>query len=433
MAYHEKVEMRHSYRFRFQGYRLKLILLLSIEILSAAHISCSHNQGKTEKKNREKCVVVPEYNRTMKKVAVSLAQGNTTLELQHELLVRLPEYSEIILLLPESSVQPIKSSLRHAPYGGRTKLVTYKSDIRNGGFFHFLAQGKEKLVREKLNRPLPVQQGTCWIQDLFEVGTCPDETIQLYASVIHVCFWTKDSDTTHNPMSDNDFLYSLSSQGLNVVKLPLAFNGGNILFDEIGGKRVAFCGRDTIIDTHKIYDSFHDSVVPDSAYTGVIKNTFDVNDVIIVGLRDAPQPRLMYHLDQAMIPLSDGVAGITAIVGDYPQNPKALERIREVEQYLDGLRTVLSSLGYKLVPVETSAENVLRYEYYANAVPFIHAVTGKKILLMPVFSFEPSSEDKEIIRRNIARFESLGYTVITVPSTSQTLKGGPHCLINVLE
>ncbi|MCE5251621.1 hypothetical protein LLG96_15540 [bacterium] len=414
-------------------YHARFILLLGALCIPVVLNTCSGDKPEHALRNTVKCTVIPEYRRTMKKVAVSLANGNTTLEMQRDLLDSLPGYARIVVLLPWSSVTAVSEELKNAPWGARTELVTFEPDIRDHGFFHFLAQGRDNLAREQLKKPLAVQQGTRWAQDLFEVGILPGGTLRLFVPQVHVCFWTAASDTDRNPTGDNEFVNSLSSTEMDVARLPIAFTGGNILFGESGGRRIALCGRDNVRDTRKINDSFRDCVVPESAFTDVIRNTFDVDDVIIISAQDIPQPTLLYHLDQAVVFLDDGVAGITKPVGEYPQNPKALARIREAAAYLEEVRTVLTDLGYRLIDIDTSIDNILRYEYYANAIPFINADTGGKTLLMPVFSDQPVQTDSEIVSGNIARFESLGYTVITVPSPAQAFKGGPHCLMNVIE
>ena len=54
------------------------------------------------------CRMVPEYERSLGRVAISLSIGDTTLALQHNILERLPEYTEILLLTPDVLVERIE-------------------------------------------------------------------------------------------------------------------------------------------------------------------------------------------------------------------------------------------------------------------------------------------------------------------------------------
>lgn len=52
---------------------------------------------------------------------------------------------------------------------------------------------------------------------------------------------------------------------------------------------------------------------------------------------------------------------------------------------------------------------------------------------MPVFPDARTDLDRKLVERNAAAFESLGYRVVHVPTRADVLKGGIHCLVNVLE
>ena len=395
-------------------------------------VSCTDNVDRQAKDVRNAGTVIPEYNRFLKKVAISLGHQNITLAEKYELLERLPSYTGIYLILPDSSIQSVRSYLRDTQFGARTILFPYDSNSKDDGCLHFLDQNSDSMVTEKITRPVPVQFGTTWTQDLFEVVTNPDSTHRLVGSAVHMFLWTENNDN-RDPVTDNDYLHRFASMGMEVIKLPIVFNGGNLLFDEIRGHRIAFCGGDIVRNTRTVREVFPGIAVPDSELVRIIKDAFNVDEVVIISGKNRPQPILMFHLDQAVLFLPGGVAGVTSIVGSLPDNPKARARIDEVEEYLAGLRGILTGLGYTVVAIETTVRNVLNYEYYTNAIPFIHAVSGERTLLMPVFSDGQSPVDCEIERKNTELFESLGYHVVPVPSLAQKVKGGPHCMVNVIE
>ena len=85
-------------------------------------------------------------------------------------------------------------------------------------------------------------------------------------------------------------------------------------------------------------------------------------------------PSLMFHLDQAMIILPNGVAGITHVVGKPENDILVPNEVKEVELFLSELRTLLIRLGYKVVNIDTSVDNILNHQYYVNAIP--HPVCG---------------------------------------------------------
>ena len=410
--------------------RLCLVLFLSGVVYLCG--SCTGGGGRQPESVRNAGTVIPEYDRFLKKVAVSLGHQNIPLAEKYELLERLPAYTEIYLILPDTSAQSARAYLSDTSFGARTTLIPYDSNPKDKGYLHFLDQNSDSLVTERLPGTVPVQFGTTWTQDLFEVVTEPDSSRRLVASAVHMFVWTEDNDN-RKPVADNDYLYHFATRDMDVFKLPIVFTGGNLLFDQIGGRRIAFCGGDIVKNTRTVHGLFPGIAAPDSAIARIIRSTFNVDEVGIISGKSRPQPVLMFHLDQAVLFLHGGVAGVTSIVGSLPDNQRARARIAEVEEYLTGLRGILTGLGYTVVPVETTVRNALNYEYYANAIPYIDAVSGERMLLMPVFSDGNAQANRETELKNTALFESLGYHVIPVPLLAQKIKGGPHCMINVLE
>ena len=82
--------------------------------------------------------------------------------------------------------------------------------------------------------------------------------------------------------------------------------------------------------------------------------------------------------------------------------------------------------------MDTTVENVLNYQHYVNAIPYVDKESVQKTVLMPVFAETMGERDQQIIRKNAGTLESLGYTVVCVPTRASELTGGIHCLVNVL-
>ncbi len=172
----------------------------------------------------------------------------------------------------------------------------------------------------------------------------------------------------------------------------------------------------------------------DAKIVEMIKAIHSADEVIVAAIDagDRLQPELLYHLDQAMIPLDGGVVGLARIVNG-PSDERAGNReVGLAMRYLEGLRKSLSRSGLKIIDIDMTVDNLLRYQNYVNAIPFVDVETEQKTLLMPVFT-EQSDFEQEIVKKNIASFEALGYKVVTVATEADKGKGGIHCLVNVLE
>lgn len=381
------------------------------------------------------CQIIPEYNRSLKKVVISLDTVNPTLKLQHDILSHLCEYTEIILLLPQCNLESVENQLKDKSYYNRVRLVAFDERKRRDCSFFLVFPDKDKLVQVYTGDHLrPKQPGTVWAQDLFEVVKKPDGQILLLTSEVHKYYSSVGEETDTKVLPDNMYLNNLSVAADEVLKIPLVFQGGNILVDEIGGQKIVFCGGDILNETRAVWWSITEKELPDSEIIKLITDIFNAEKVVIVAVaaNGRLQPSLMYHLDQAMILLPDGVAGVARVVGRHPVDPANDDEVKDVEQFLSKLRATLLDLGYEVINIDITVDNLLRCQHYVNAIPYVDAETGQKTVLMPVFS-EQTDFDKELVKRNTASFEALGYKVIGVPTKADELKGGIHCLINVLE
>ena len=375
----------------------------------------------------------PEYDRRLKRVVLSLAKRDISLKLQHSLLQALPAYTKIILLLPESSVGLIRQDLEDKVYRDRVEFVTYPAVSLKNSQVWLLFRDKDKLVQVDTEGSL-VQgySGNVWTQDMFEVARDSAGRVLLLRSCIHKYWSTAGAKTAAHIAPDNAYLDQLSAVGLEVRTLPLAFMGGNVFIDEINGEQVAFCGSDILKTTRVVFRAIHDTSPSDAETVAVLRDALKVDKVVLIGASRL-QPGQMYHLDQAMLLLPNRVAAVARIVAQRPLASPDAEEIRDAERFLITLRSVLRRLGYRIVDVETSAQNVLRCQHYVNAIPYVDAETHRRTLLMPVFLSAQTKFDKSLISKNTAAFESLGYEVVHVPTNADELRGGIHCLVNVID
>jgi hypothetical protein len=376
--------------------------------------------------------MTPEYDRHMKRIVISLAHRNTSLDLHHAFLQHLPDYTEIILLLPETNTECIQANLEHRSYAQRIRFVTYDAKPKRDARFLLLFPEKDKLVQVDTGSQPAHQQGTVWAQDLFEVGHLASDQLVLFTSVVHKYYYAAGNKSDSGVQRDNLYLNNLATVDVNVAALPLAFKGGNILLDDWDGQRVIFCGGDVFRTTRTAWKIATESHMTRSAFVELVKDVLKADRVVIVP-EDLLQPAQMYHLDQAVILLPHRVAAVARIIPTPAPGESDNREVRRARQFLSELRHTLRGLGYRLVDIDLSTDNLAHCQHYVNAVPYLDPRTNTRVILMPTFLNAQTDLDREIIARNTKTFESQGYRVITVPTLADTFRGGIHCLVNVLE
>jgi hypothetical protein len=375
-------------------------------------------------------VAAPEYDRQMRRVVFSLASSDADPELQDEVLRYLPSYTQILFLIPNSRLEEMENWTAAKPYGNRITLVTYDPQYRRGARLYLLLPDEDQLVAvDTEDFSIGTQHGTIWAQDLFEVARSPSGKLSLDTSYVHKCLQGMRNRLDPHVTSDNTYLSRLENATTTVRRLDLAFKGGNVLCDSRPGETIAFCGYDSVRSTRTLWSAFHGETLSDQEIVERFQKALEVDRVILAG-PTRPQPRLLYHLDQAMLLLPDSVVAVSKVVGPTPRLEPDATQIRTIRTFLADLRATLQGLGYATIDIETPVENVLRYQHYVNAIPYVDGRTGRRTLLMPVF---PATGDKRVVLRNTERFQALGYQVVLVPTSAYRLTGGIHCLVNVLE
>lgn len=374
--------------------------------------------------------VTPEYNHSLKKVVVSLSVANHDLSFGDSLLAALPDYTEIIMLLPDENVQEITAELQNKTYFQQIKLVPFETkEVTNPAFVcinlyendidYFQVQGKSILPG-----------GTPWAQDLFKALINKDGELKFLFPPIYKCLL----DNNGNYTFDNSYINNLSSTGIYIERTPFEFTGGNVLTGKIQGEKIGFVGTDLLRDNDSLRKILPKSIPGDRKIKKMIHDKFGVDEVIFIGDKKERQPDTLFHLDQAMIFLDDGEVGVSHIVGEYPENKEDYELVIHAELFLFELRNKLLSLGFHVHDIDMTVQNLLHYEEYVNAIPYTDVNTDQKTLLMPIFdSYYEGDEDEKIIEKNISIFESVGYEVIKVKAQSTEHQGGIHCLVNVFE
>ncbi len=411
---------------------------LPLPLVSISGKAVSIDAAAAEKPATQLSCITPEYTRTMKRVVLSLAQRDSTLKYHHNILKHMPEYADIELLVPRHNQEQIKDMLSGQSYAERVHIIPFDSKPSQGASILMVFPEEEKLKQVDLeDTKLIHKQGTMWAQDLFEVGVDRVGNSVLLIPDVHKAYHQTSLDNPDESNNvrvtrDNAFLMDLSNPITASRLLPLVFKGGNILSDHLNGRNIVFCGGDVLRTTRIVWLATTETRASDSRIIRTLKRSFNADEVIVLG-KDRLQPARMYHLDQAMIILPGGIAGVARIVKDSTRQKPADPEILEAEEFLRETRTKLRSLGYQLFDVKVTEQNIMNCQHYINAIPYMDWRTGEKTLLMPVYSSQHTELDQKLIDENIAAFETLDYRVVEIPTDADQLNGGIHCLINVIE
>lgn len=379
------------------------------------------------------CHPVPEYNRFLKKVVISISCAERTLELHEGMLLSLPKYTEVYLLLPHLCLNSIKEWLDDKPFRHQIRFVAYDSEKMTSGRVYLLFRDNPNLEPCDLNNHYFYKQfGTLWAQDLFEVTTDQSGKKILLTPEAHRYYSVTVSRTHKKVVPDNDYLGGLTSIGLEIFKFPLAFKGGNLLFDVVEGRTIVYCGGDTYRTTKTIWTEMHGETPSNRSIDEIIK-TMLTADEIVTFCPEIQQPCTMYHLDQAMVLLPNKYVGVARIIDDGPDDPADQKKIVYAKSYLSKLRLQMRKLGYNILDIDMTSHSLLNFRHNANTIPYVDAETNRRILLMPKFISDGESLEKLVAENNKKTFESIGYTVVPIPTKAYNLKGGIHCLVNVIE
>lgn len=376
--------------------------------------------------------VIPEYERGLKHVLLSIESRGGHLDAYKGLLTTFPSRTRVSVILPECHLDRVRA--RFESFSPRCSIdwVPFSQDAASGAARAYLIfPEKDKFVDSGPVDDIQGFQGSAWAQDLFESAMDKNGKPLLLIPEVYKWFFCADASEPYKVKSDNLFLESLASKGFNLQKVPLTFRGGNVLVDRFQGRSVAFCGGDMVRLTQTVWRATRDRVPAAVEVKDMLKQALGVDDCVIVGDKSV-QPEHLFHLDQAMVFLGNGLAAVTRIVEE--QNPSPSNGgISEVRSFLIELRNILLEKGYQIVDLETPARDILKRRYPANGIPYTDPETRERIFLMPVYSYPRSSSSMKYVNKNRSALEENGYRVVLVSTTADRNYGGIHCLAHVIQ
>lgn len=372
----------------------------------------------------------PEYERTVRRVLIS-TDMETPLSLQMNMIKSLPNYTEVMVLLPAHRLDEIKQEIKDVSRQKKISLIPFDTYVLRNVHAYLLLH-KSGHVVSAMYKELEMPKGSIWAQDLFEIVRADDGRRVIVAPDVIDAFFLPQGHNMNERLSDNPYIDDIADRGgFEVIKTPLSFKGGNLLMDRFSGRTIAFVGGDIISDTMAILQATagYKQYSTSDVYK-IIKDYFNVDEVVVIG-EDGRQPNQLYHLDQAMIFLAEGVVGVTRILyKDYGLRNK--QEIINVERFLSETRRKLVELGYRIVNIHTTAEDVMNFRYYANGLVYTNTRTGKREFLMPDYPHARGPFIENIIRRNTVALEAEGYKVTPVYTNVNRHEGGLHCMVNII-
>lgn len=378
---------------------------------------------------------VPDYEKTLKTVVLTLGVNDADLRWHIPLLRALPQYTEVILLVPEIFEAQIRTQLSRDVPEARVRLLTFPVQLQTQAELYMVLPERERVMDVGPVRDRYFPQGTLWAQDLLKAGWMSDGSPVLVVPSVYKWFEAAGGEgglRGEEVRSDNRFLSALRQTGVAVQSVSQSFMGGNIVVDARGDRLIAFVGGDALRRSALVSDLLEDSGNSSTVQTqqGAWARALGVQEVVFLDTGTS-QPDVLFHLDQAMVPLGEGRMGVTRIVESL-KNAAAGEGdrkdIQQAQAFLQMVRLTLEGLGYVILDMPVTPQEALRFQYRSNGVTYRDELTGQRQYLLPVFE----GEDAGLRARTVRTLEAAGYRVREVPTGLNQNNGGLHCLVNVL-
>ena len=371
---------------------------------------------------------VPEYERTLEKVVLSLPANESELVYHESLLERFPDYSRFLVFVAEDNVQEFKEKIAGKPYADRVRPLPYPVRHLEEARFFIRMEGRPVDIGVHRNKPWP--QGTVWARDAFVA--CRDDCGNPVALVPtyqrHVVLPLVEAGEQARVEFDNDFLLELRQFNVRMKKsVPLVFAGGNVLFDEVDGESVAFIGVDDMQASLALSRQIG-TELDEQGLRNLFVEFFGVERLVVLGT--GRQPQTMFHLDQSMVLLPGKRVAVVRTVGELPEDSVQLARLEEAGIFLHHLRTRLKRMGYKVLDLLVSKDAVVNGRF-PNPVVFTHKENGRLGVFLSAYR-DGTDFDISLLHRNLKNIRVNGCDADVVWTDASRDEGGVHCLFNGL-
>jgi hypothetical protein len=345
----------------------------------------------------------PEYLRTFQHVALSIHSSDVErgdpLFRHRPLLSRLPEYTRLTVFVPDDLVPATRASLAEMHLDGRAQVASVP---------------RWKVVEHGI----PVfHDTTTWAQDLFDIVSGDDGIERVILPVSH-------NQIEDLAQPDNDYVEALAEPGRReVLRLPVFFRNGNVLYAESGAGRTLLVGSKEVEYQRSDTSSSSMFLPPDDGFLTLLDAAYGAERHVVL-----PNTKVLFHIDMAVVLLPRGAAGVID-----PVDPEALAP--EDQRALETIRSTLRALGLRIVPIPTTTEWMGQFQSAVNVLPFTDRRDGRLRVFVPTYP-EPVALGPRALGLNDrvrAAYEAEGFEVLSVEDRFRAKHGDLHCAFNVLE
>ena len=371
---------------------------------------------------------VPDYERTLEKVVLTLPAKESELVYHEDLLEKFPGYSSFLVFVAEGNLKEFKEKIAGKPYADRVKIMPYPVRYLEEARFFIRVNADPVDIGVHRNKPWP--QGTVWARDAFvacrDASGNPAALVPTYQR--HVVLPLVEAGEQARIEFDNDYLLEMRRLNVRMKKsVPLVFAGGNVLFDRVDGKSVAFIGVDDMRATLALSRKIG-AELDEQGARNLFREFFSVDSVVVLGA--GKQPQTMFHLDQSMVVLPGKRVAVVRTVGELPEDGAQMEQLEEAGIFLHHLRARLKRMGYGIADLLVSKDAVVNGRF-PNPVVFTNKESGRMGVFLSAYR-DGTELDISLLHRNLKKIRAAGYDADVIWTDASRDEGGVHCLFNGL-
>lgn len=350
---------------------------------------------------RDKPAFFPEYGNTLREVALTLDQGDllASAPLQRHLpvLKALPEYTNILLLVPTPLIEAVQAQLQQENLALRTILIPVQTQVSAHGA-----------------TATPTESSARWIRDGMLVSKLGGSSV-IYAPIAY----KQMSDIS---VSETAFLYELAFSRRIVLPLPLFIRGGNFTIAESDAIKYGFIGENEILLNESAFLQSFGFKPPRHAFLEVLRVLSGVDEVVVL-----PNTPNFHQIDLALVALGNMNVGVI----------DSLDPLAEADAIaLARIRATLTDLGFTVAPIPSSAARIEAFRSSVNGIAFVDLSHQQHTILLPLFPDETFTANGAATDLNTLIREAygkLGYRTVWIDDRVDNLKGSIRSILNELD
>ncbi|MFH1030757.1 MAG: agmatine deiminase family protein [bacterium] len=359
--------------------------------------------------------ITPEFQRNMEKVLLSIpSQGFSQEEVRkiyHDLLVKMPNYSTIQALVGKDQEEKFKKIIDDIQEQEKCDLY-------------------QRMQIISTNNPDELEM---WAQDFGEMAKINGIDTFIISAGRGEDFFYKDQ-VDRDKRRQTMVRTWLQKQGLEIKQADFFLQGGNISFDKTEKGLRVFVGYSDIFYSQHLGKKGDQKPTPQTI-AKKISQCFGGAEVVVMG--DKELIGTCFHIDQAFVILDNKQAVINQC------SSPCFDGDVDVSQQLRYYKMQLEGLGYKIIEIENTPQQLKDSHSSTNVIPFVDKNTGQKKVILPIFPGEIREDaiDNQEINpsslqgKGLAAYHAYlkaGYEPILVRDYTAAKRGNIHCISNVL-